>query len=74
MGKNFRPLILMQLGFTMVGAIVLSLVVGLWFDGRFGTSPWGLLVAMLLGVLAGTLGVARLISEAIDESTEDRHE
>jgi F0F1-type ATP synthase assembly protein I len=71
-GRDFRPLVLMQLGFTMVGSIVLSLVLGLWFDSHFGTSPWGLLAAMVLGVLAGTIGVARLVSQAIDESTRDR--
>lgn len=70
MRGDFRPLVLLQLGFIMVSSILLSLAAGLWFDGRFGTSPWGLLVAMLIGVAAGTVGVARLISQVIDDMTD----
>jgi len=58
------------LGFIMVSSILLSLAAGLWLDSRFGTSPWGLLVAMLIGVAAGTVGVARLISRVIDDMTD----
>lgn len=70
MRGDFRPLVLLQLGVVMVSSILLSLAAGLWFDDRFGTSPWGLLLAMLIGVAAGTVGVARLISQVIDDMTD----
>jgi F0F1-type ATP synthase assembly protein I len=65
--NKFRPLILMQLGLIMVSSILLSLAVGLWIDNWFGISPFGLLVAMLVGVSAGSLAVYRLVSSVLDE-------
>lgn len=60
--SDFRPLVIIQMGFTMVATILLSLVVGLWLDERFGTSPWGVLVAMVVGATAGSIAIYRLIS------------
>ena len=74
MRKNLRPLVLMQLGFTMVSAILVPLFIGVWFDGRFGTTPWGILLGMAVGVGAGTVGVWKLVSSAIDEVADDRRQ
>ncbi len=68
MGRDFRPLVIMQLGLTMVSSILLSLALGLWLDSRFGTAPWGILVALLIGTSAGFVGVYRLIARALDEA------
>ena len=72
MRKYFRPLVFMQLGVLMVSAILLSLAAGLWIDGHFGTSPWATLVGMLVGTLAGFLGVYRLISRVFEEIGRDK--
>jgi len=69
---DFRPLVLLQLGLIMVASILLSLAAGLWFDSHFGSSPWGLLVAMLVGTTAGFIGIYRLISGVIDEMSKDK--
>lgn len=61
-----------QLGVTMVAAILLGLVVGLWIDGFIGTRPWATLVFSLLGVGVGSLAVARLVSSAIAQSDAER--
>jgi F0F1-type ATP synthase assembly protein I len=73
MRQDWGPLALItQLGITMVGAIVLGLVLGLWLDAHFGTKPWGTLILSLVGIGAGTLGVYRLIAMSIEQATEAR--
>ncbi len=74
MGRDFRPLVIMQLGLIMVSSILLSLAVGLWLDSRFGTAPWGILLALLIGTSAGFLGVYRLISRVLAEIGRDNRD
>ncbi|MHB1131871.1 MAG: AtpZ/AtpI family protein [Chloroflexota bacterium] len=69
MRKNLRPLILMQLGLVMVSSLLVPLFIGVWFDGNFGTAPFGVLIGMTIGVFSGTVGVWRLVSRAIDDAT-----
>jgi ATP synthase protein I len=61
-----------QLGVTVVISILIGLVVGLWIDAHFGTKPWGVLIFSLLGILAGSAGVYRLIVASIDEAVAER--
>lgn len=61
-----------QLGFTVVTALVLSLLLGLWLDSQFGTSPLMTLVFSMFGVLIGTIGMYRLVARAIAESAATR--
>lgn len=74
MRRDWGPLALVsQLGLMMVGSILLGLLLGLWIDSRFGTSPWATLILSLVGVAAGTIGVYRLVSMSIREAVEQRH-
>ncbi len=41
-----------QIGFTIVGAFVLFLGGGIWFDRRMGTSPIFLLIGLVLAFIA----------------------
>ncbi len=67
-GRNWRPLALVtQLGFTVAASLVLSLLLGLWLDNHFGTGPLFVLVCSLVGILIGTFGVYRLVTQAIAE-------
>jgi F0F1-type ATP synthase assembly protein I len=59
--------LLLQLGWTMAAALVVSLLIGLWIDDALGTRPWATLVFTLLGIGAGTLGVYRIIARVLDE-------
>jgi ATP synthase protein I len=73
MRHDWGPLALIsQLGLTMVGSILLGLVLGLWIDAHFGTSPWATLILSLLGVGAGAFGVYRLVARSIEEAMEER--
>lgn len=62
--------LLLQLGWTMVGALVVGLAVGLWLDSALGTRPWATLAFTLLGIAAGTYGVYRLIASVLDEQQQ----
>lgn len=48
-------------GYTLIGAIVLLGGIGYAIDAWRGTSPWGLLVGLLLGVVVGFYELARTI-------------
>jgi ATP synthase protein I len=61
-----------QLGLTIVISIVLGLVLGLWVDAHFGTKPWATLTLSLLGIIAGSYGVYRLITTSIEQATAAR--
>ncbi len=70
MKQDWRPLALVtQLGLTVVTSLVLSLLLGLWLDSLLGTKPLLTLVFSLIGIMAGTVGVYRLITQAIAEAT-----
>lgn len=48
----------------MAVATVIGWGIGYWLDLQFGTSPWLMLVFLLLGVAAGFKGVFRAAKEA----------
>jgi len=43
---------LMGLGLEMAAAMVLPLLVGIYVDHRWDTSPWGILIGSLLGMVS----------------------
>lgn len=72
--RYFRPLVIMQLGITVVSSIILSLVAGIWIDGQLGTSPWATLLGMLLGTLSAFYAVYRLIARLFGDIDKERGE
>ena len=40
-------------GFEICAGAGLGTIVGLWIDRHFSSSPWGLLICLLLGCTAG---------------------
>jgi ATP synthase protein I len=49
----------MRLSAELVGGVVVGFILGWLFDRGLGTSPWGLIVFVLLGFVAGVLNVMR---------------
>lgn len=49
----------MRLGADFVAGVVVGAAIGWGVDRLFGTSPWGLMVFLLLGFAAGVLSVLR---------------
>ena len=49
------------LGFSAVGSLLVGIVAGLFIDRWLHTAPLFLIVGILLGLAAATLGVYRLV-------------
>lgn len=64
----------MNLGWTMVFSLVIPLLVGIWLDRRLGTMPLFTLLGMGLGILAATLGVARIAIRSFRSVTAETDE
>lgn len=47
--------------YTLIGAIVVLGGLGYFADDWFGTSPWLLLLGLLLGIIVGFYELARLV-------------
>jgi F0F1-type ATP synthase assembly protein I len=50
----------MNLGWTMLFSLAVPLFAGIWLDNKLGTSPLFVLIGAVLGILAATVGVARM--------------
>lgn len=42
-----------SMGISMVLATVIGLILGLWLDRLFGTTPWLTLICLVIGIVAG---------------------
>jgi F0F1-type ATP synthase assembly protein I len=50
----------MNLSWTMLFSLLVPLLTGIWLDGKLNTMPLLTLVGAALGILAATVGVARM--------------
>jgi F0F1-type ATP synthase assembly protein I len=50
----------MNLSWTMLFSLLMPLLVGVWLDKKLNTVPLFILVGAGLGILAATVGVARM--------------
>ena len=49
-----------NLGWTMLFSLLLPLLAGIWLDKQINTTPLFTLIGAALGILAATVGVARM--------------
>ncbi|HUR54241.1 MAG TPA: hypothetical protein VMZ71_08925 [Gemmataceae bacterium] len=49
--------------YVLVSEFVSPIVLGLLADYALGTSPWGLLIGVVFGLIVGGFGVSRLIRQ-----------
>jgi len=62
------------IGFELIGAVGALSLFGYWIDRHFGTTPWGLIIGAVTGIVGG---LWNLIREALIMSRElsgDRHD
>ena len=60
------------IGLELAGATAGLALIGYWIDGRFGISPWGLLVGVTVGIVGGLFNLIRESQDAIrDAQAED---
>jgi len=57
-----------SLGVELAAAVVGCLLLGLWIDRHFGTSPWGTVVCILLGLIGGLFNLVRGALAAVQDS------
>ena len=61
------------IGLELAGATAGLALVGYWIDGRFGTTPWGLLGGVVIGLVGGLYNLVRESLMAVREAkTEDQ--
>ena len=59
-------------GLQLAGVMAGLALIGHWIDGRFGTSPWGILGGVVIGLVGGLYNMVRESLEAVREAkTED---
>jgi F0F1-type ATP synthase assembly protein I len=67
--KTVGPIaVIIQLGAVVVTTTLLPLIVGLWLDLQLRTTPWILLIGMLVGVVSSTVAVYRVITSLYKRS------
>ena len=59
--------ILFQLSFSIVIAMLVPLLVGIWIDRTFNTGPVFVLILVVIGVALGSLTVYRIVKDAYDQ-------
>lgn len=53
----------MRIGTEFIAAILVGAIFGYLIDLGLGTSPWGLLIMLLVGFAAGILNVTRVVAQ-----------
>ncbi|WP_428386824.1 AtpZ/AtpI family protein [Mucisphaera sp.] len=48
-------------GMELAGGVVVPIVIGLYVDHAWGTTPWGLLAGVAIGVISGGLSLTKLV-------------
>ncbi|MGB4100438.1 MAG: AtpZ/AtpI family protein [Alphaproteobacteria bacterium] len=51
-----------RIGFEFMGAVLAGLGIGWLVDGQFATSPWGVLIGLFAGFVAGIANAWRTLS------------
>ena len=58
-------------GFELAGAVAGLALLGYWIDGRYGTTPWGILVGVIIGIVGGLYNLVRESLAAAREAKDD---
>ena len=64
--------LVMQLSITLVVAVLIPVLLGIWLDRSLHTSPFITLFMMLLGITLGSVAVYRNIAGAYKRVTGDK--
>jgi F0F1-type ATP synthase assembly protein I len=58
-------------GLELAGATAGLALLGYWIDGKFGTTPWGMLGGVTIGIVGGLYNLVKESLAAIREAKED---
>jgi ATP synthase protein I len=59
------------IGLELAGVIAGLALLGYWIDRRYGTSPWGILGGVCVGLVGGLYNLVRESLEAIREARRE---
>lgn len=57
--SNRRELSLAGMGFDLAASVGVAALIGWWIDGRYDTSPWGVVICSTIGIVGGLLNFVR---------------
>lgn len=63
-----------NLSWTMLFSLLLPLLAGIWLDRKLDTAPLFILIGAVLGILAATVGVARMALRTFAQVVPDDDE
>ena len=58
-------------GLELAGATAGLALAGYWIDGKFGSSPWGMLTGVIIGIVGGLYNLVKESQAAIREAKSD---
>jgi F0F1-type ATP synthase assembly protein I len=65
----------MELSWTLLFSLLIPLLLGIWLDKHFSTTPILTLIGVFVGILAATLGMARMVVRmfrSIEQDSSDQ--
>lgn len=62
-----------SIGLELGLSVVLGVLLGRWLDGRFGTTPWLMILFLAFGLVAGFRGVMRAVRRAERAAEAEAH-
>ena len=58
-------------GLELAGATAGLALLGYWIDGKFGTSPWGILIGVVIGIVGGLYNLVKASLAAVRDAKAD---
>jgi len=64
----------MQLSWVLLFSLLIPLLAGIWLDKKLDTTPLFILIGMVLGIGASTVGVVRMVTRMYKSAERDSNE
>jgi ATP synthase protein I len=72
--RAYNALSASSVGLELGIAVIVGLFAGMWLDGKLGTTPWLMLVLLVLGLVAGFRNVLRAVERAEKAAAKEAQE
>ena len=72
--RAYNALSASSVGLELGVAVIVGLLFGMWLDSRAGTTPWLMLLFLVLGLVAGFRNVLRAVARAEKAAKEEEDE
>jgi ATP synthase protein I len=72
--RAYNALSASSVGLELGIAVIVGLFAGMWLDSKLGTTPWLMLVLLVLGLVAGFRNVLRAVERAEKAAAKEDQE